>query len=1037
MNKFKFKVIIFALSFLIISFGLILFNKTNVYAHDNSNNSEEKIIKEIDIKSDFNVNSVIVVLKHSHSQYREISDNISNKLYSINEVISLEDLTEVPSDILINEKTLKTSTSSETIEHLNNIDFKQIIKINLNTNSKQEVINIIKQIELLDEVLYVGPNYIYSAETVTVDDTRFSEQWALTGLNGIDITDAWEFSTGTRDVRVGIIDSGIASHEDLNANVVTGFDYHNNNSTTNDDIGGHGTSVAGIIGAVGDNSMGISGINHEITLVPLQTAYNTSGTGRHNTEDIVEAIREARNLWDTENRISIINYSLSQFGYNTEVLAAIEQYQGLFIWSAGNQGENLDDIPGIEEFSLNNLISVGAHDNNNARSIWTSTRSSSYGNAVNIYAPGGRGTTQTNVNCLTTDSLTTSSYTYFNGTSCAAPHVSGVAALLLSLNENLTTNQLREAILQSAETITITVPDTSAWASAGDTVNQNVLKLNAYNAVKYVLEHFSNTEYTLSNYSSSVNTTKTIVSGDSYFNNKNGFYKLNVTYAKNYEFEISSNQNLNVILYDEDFNEISYADFDSSSNRSHFIQNLSVGTYYLRTQYENEEASGTINTKINSRTTIYLGYGENDILLNTYNDIVEYYYINDKVPGFYEFAIVGTKVDGTTVSLPANALKIYSDSAKTAPMDKFTGTDVSNTTQNKAGENSITTYLPRAGYFYLDIDVSSTDLKSLKLIVSAVESQDINLFELDENENSIISVLNNTDKGDYIETLNVEQTGKFTISYNYNGSLTDDFVFLLVKQNYNSTTNQYSFSIIINKTMNATNNSFTYTRNLEAGKYYVGYLNKNDVASMVVNFERLVTDSDNQKLLPDPDMFTVYGSEVRFNNGVCRGTNLTVGFTRFIYLDNTLDISSQSRLDYYWYSSDENIATISDFGTLLGLSPGTVKIMAVYKNDPSVVYVKQFTVLPDTRTEDLVVEISESITYAENGQIYEISLTDTNSPYPLNSLYEWSVVLDESSYSVTVTEWGTFSMNGTGTIVLEGRSKLNPHLVIRFTLIVT
>ncbi len=114
---------------------------------------KKKIIKEIDINSDFNVNSVIVVLKHSHSQYREILDNISNKLYSINEVISLEDLTEVPSDILINEKTLKTSTSSETIEHLNNIDFKQIIKINLNTNSKQEVINIIKQIELLDEVL--------------------------------------------------------------------------------------------------------------------------------------------------------------------------------------------------------------------------------------------------------------------------------------------------------------------------------------------------------------------------------------------------------------------------------------------------------------------------------------------------------------------------------------------------------------------------------------------------------------------------------------------------------------------------------------------------------------------------------------------------------------------------------------------------------------------------------------------------------------------------------------------------------------------
>ena len=346
-------------------------------------------------------------------------------------------------------------------------------------------------------------------------------------------------------------------------------------------------------------------------------------------------------------------------------------------------------------------------------------------------------------------------------------------------------------------------------------------------------------------------------------------------------------------------------------------------------------------------------------------------------------------------------------------------------------------YLPRNGYFYINVVMPSESYESLSLTISPISSQNINLFNLNENANHLISVINNTDKGDYVETLNVEQTGKFTISYNYNGSSTDNFVFLLVKQNYNSTTNQYSFSTIINKTMNATNNSFTYTGNLEAGKYYIGYLNKNDNSSVVANFVRLVTDSNNQKLLPDPDMFTVYGSEVRFNNGVCRGTNLTVGFTRFIYLDNTLDIRSQSRLDYYWYSSDENVASISDYGTLLGLSPGTVKIMAVYKNDPSVVYVKQFTVLPDTRTEDLAVEISESITYAESGQIYQISLTDTNSPYPLNSLYEWSVVLDESSYSVTVTEWGTFSMSGTGTIVLEGRSKLNPHLLIRFTLIVT
>lgn len=549
-----------------------------------------------------------------------------------------------------------------------------------------------------------------------------------------------------------------------------------------------------------------------------------------------------------------------------------------------------------------------------------------------------------------------------------------------------------------------------------------------------------NNSYTLSNYSSTINKNFLVSNETMDFE----LYELNSMYDKNYEFYISSTESLVVRLYDDELNLIEILDLDENQNIFHFIYRMNGSTkYYLSVGYENNNSVGTINTKIVSRTTAYIGVGDNDVLLNThnYNEGIYptnyYYYINSRGVGFYRFTLTGVKADGTTVTYPYSSIMIK-DHMNEDIIDKYSLTGYSNQAISGYNENTFVAYLNATGYFYVYIDIDTEGLKSLTLNIEPVESETIDLFTKSESTNSTMEILDSeTTKGDYAKKIILKQACEFTVNYSYSGSQSSDILFVLGKLNYNSTTQKYTIETLISQLMDAENDSFTYTLDLTDGTYFVAYFNKDDNAAFDVTFNRLVTQYGGSVLIPDPDMFTVYGSEVRFNNGVCRGTNLTVGFTRFIYLDNTLDIRSQSRLDYYWYSSDENVASISDYGTLLGLSPGIVKIMAVYKNDPSVVYVKQFTVLPDTRTEDLVVEISESITYAESGQIYEISLTDTNSPYPLNSLYEWSVVLDESSYSVTVTEWGTFSMSGTGTIVLEGRSKLNPHLVVRFTLIVT
>lgn len=473
------------ISFLLVSLFIALVMNNGSFTAVNAKESlndnlgfSSSIHSNTTIEEDFCDNSLLVVMDSNVSKFRGISEEFSDNLFGHINADKIINLTELPEKYINSKGSISSSNAPELARHFSEISFKQILRITLPQRNKQNVLDTIKVVEKLDGVLYAGPDYLETADTPNPDDTRLSEQWALVGTNSIKARGAWGITPGTRNVRVGVIDSGIATHNDLNDNVVAGWDWFNNNATTNDDIGGHGTSAAGIIGAVGNNATGVSGVAQRVSLVPMQTASDTSGSGSHPSWSRVDAILNARDLWDTDNRISILNHSISGFGTNFTLLAAVEQFPGLFVWSAGNNGNNLDNFTNIGQFNTANLISVGAHDNNNARSIWNTTQSSNYGNAVNIYAPG--------TDCLTTHSISTTAYRNFGGTSAAAPYVAGVAALMLSANPTMTGitgetlgARLKNAILNSADTITITIPN----PSGAGTVSRDVFKLNAIEAV--------------------------------------------------------------------------------------------------------------------------------------------------------------------------------------------------------------------------------------------------------------------------------------------------------------------------------------------------------------------------------------------------------------------------------------------------------------------------------------------------------------------------------------------------------------------------
>ena len=333
-------------------------------------------------------------------------------------------------------------------------------------------------------------------------DPDLYKQWALKEGTGIDVERAWTMTTGSNNVRVGVMDTGIDDHPDF---------YNINGQLQNIvgsyfcDVGvdpmeildcdGHGTQVAGIIGAVGDNGIGVSGINKKVSMVSLTVINNNNDIGF--LARVIEALRFAKNTYNSQYPISILN--LSTEGYlctenvysihdsawgagGVYVMDEVSSYPGLLVWAAGNDGYRLSyDIYNEDYYPENreNLISVGAIDRNGNLSVWGNGSASNYGEAVDIYAPGGCGSDGNDYYNRVWTTQVCDGYRAFGGTSSATPHVTGVAALMLSVNPTLSASEIKTLILNNADEIEILTPDSY--------VPETVKKLNAYKSVAAAL----------------------------------------------------------------------------------------------------------------------------------------------------------------------------------------------------------------------------------------------------------------------------------------------------------------------------------------------------------------------------------------------------------------------------------------------------------------------------------------------------------------------------------------------------------------------
>ncbi|HEU4769584.1 MAG TPA: S8 family serine peptidase [Pyrinomonadaceae bacterium] len=367
----------------------------------------------------------------------------------------------------------------------------------------EDTLKAVAALRAQPDVLYAEPNYIMKAAAIPNDQWFLdNRQFALSLINA---QQAWDVTTGSSSIVVGVIDQGIDfTHEDLQSNMWTNpaeiagnnvdddangviDDVHganftpegpaNGNIFSNTDPETHASHVAGIIGAKGNNTVGISGVNWNVGLMSLKFL-DADGFG--DTMDAIDACTYAKTMRDkwvqsggtSGANIRVLNASFGGTAFSQLFLNAINGLNSsgiLFVTASGNidngtREPNNDLVPHFpSSFEAPNVVAVAA-----TNSVDNMTSFSHFGaTSVDLAAPGA-GVLSTTPPCSDPGPFpkpcepsfpvnatpTQDTYSFFSGTSMAAPHVSGSAALLWAHNPALTVQQVKNLLMLNGDVVT-------------------------------------------------------------------------------------------------------------------------------------------------------------------------------------------------------------------------------------------------------------------------------------------------------------------------------------------------------------------------------------------------------------------------------------------------------------------------------------------------------------------------------------------------------------------------------------------------------